>query len=101
MRLTTILATAALSGCSLMKPAPATPVAYTCDAGRGFSVSYDAARDAATIEIAQSRFALQAEPSESPGERYGCDVLTLWRTGTTARVELQGVGIYENCHERQ
>jgi len=88
-------------GCSLIPPAAPQPVSYFCEGGKRFSVIYAPARDAATIDIAGSRFGLQAEPTDGVGERYGCGVLTLWRDGDGARLDMQGVDMFENCRRRE
>lgn len=86
---------ALLAGCAQTPPAPA-PVAYACDAGKGFSVTYLPAGDA-RIDIAGMHFGLMREAGDGSGERYGCGALTLWRTGDRTRVALQGQEMYENC----
>lgn len=86
-------------GCSLIPPAAPQPVSYFCEGGKRFSVIYAPARDAAMIDIAGSRFALHAEPTVGAGERFGCDVLTLWRDGNGARVDMQGISMFENCRQ--
>ncbi|NMG74934.1 MliC family protein [Aromatoleum diolicum] len=89
------------AGCSQIPSATPQPVSYVCDGGKHFSVIYAPARDAATIDIAGSRFGLQAEPTNGVGERYGCGVLTLWRDGDGTRVDMQGAGMFENCRRRE
>lgn len=84
-----------LAGCAQTPPA-ARPVAYACDAGKRFSVTYHPWGDA-SIEIERMRFALMREAADGGGERYACGALTLWRSGDTARVDMQGAGQYENC----
>ena len=94
-----LLIAALLAGCAQTRPA-ARPVAYECDAGKGFSVAYHPWGDA-TIDIAGMQFGLMKEAADDGGERYGCGALTLWRRGSTARVDMQGAGMYENCHARE
>lgn len=99
--LSSALATTLVAGCSLIPSAAPQPVRYACDAGKGFSVTYLPEHDAATIDIEGSHFSLQAEPTEAGGQRFGCGVLTLWRDGDSARVDMQGVGMFENCRPRK
>lgn len=94
-----LLIAALLAGCAQTPPA-ARPVAYACDAGKGFSVAYHPWGDA-TIDIDGMRFGLMKEATDGSGERYGCGALTLWRRGDTARVDMQGAGLYENCRARE
>jgi membrane-bound inhibitor of C-type lysozyme len=94
------LFTASLTGCTAMSPAPPEAVAFRCEAGRTFSVTPGASGDTAIIDIGGMRFALDAQPAGGPGERYGCGVLTLWRDGDTARVEMDGAGLYQNCRRQ-
>ena len=89
------LIAALLAGCAQTPPA-ARPVAYACDAGKGFSVTYHPWGDA-TIDIERMHFSLMREAADGSGERYACGALTLWRSGDTARVDMQGAGVYENC----
>jgi membrane-bound inhibitor of C-type lysozyme len=49
------------------------------------------------IEIDRMHFGLVTESTAGPGQRYGCSVLTLWRDGDKARVEMEGAAVYENC----
>lgn len=84
------------AGCAT-PPAPPQPVRYRCDDGRQFAVTYQPGGRFAHIEIARMRFELEAEPADEGGERYGCGVLTLWRKGPGARVELQGEAMYSSC----
>jgi membrane-bound inhibitor of C-type lysozyme len=86
-----------IAGCAATPPSPPQPVRYRCDEGRQFAVTYLPGGKFAHIEIARMRFELEAEPADGSGERYGCGVLTLWRDGQGARVELQGEGMYANC----
>lgn len=99
LALPTLLAAALLAGCAQTPPA-ARPVAYACDAGKGFSVTYHPWGDA-TIDIERMRFALMREAADAGGERYACGALTLWRSGDMARVDMQGSGLYENCRARE
>lgn len=94
-----LLTAALLAGCAQTPPS-ARPVAYACDAGKGFSVAYQPSGDA-TIDIAGMRFGLMKEAADGSSERYGCGALTLWRTGNTARVDMQGAGMYENCRAHE
>ncbi len=88
----------ALSGCAAI--APLQPVHYRCDDGREFSVIYRPAGRSARIDIAGMRFELEPEQTKEGGDRYGCGVLTLWRDGQGARVEMEGQGLYANCLPR-
>ncbi|NMF90341.1 MliC family protein [Aromatoleum petrolei] len=90
-----LLVAALLAGCAQTPPA-ARPVAYACDAGKHFSVTYHPWGDA-SIDIERMHFALMREAADASGERYACGALTLWRSGDTARVDIQGAGLYENC----
>lgn len=94
-----LLITLLLAGCAQTPPA-ARPVAYACDAGKGFSVAYHSWGDA-TIDIDRMRFELMKEAADDSGERYACGALTLWRKGNTARVDMQGAGVFENCRARE
>lgn len=97
--LAALLIAALLSGCAQTPPA-ARPVAYACDAGKGFSVTYHPWGDAA-IDIDGMRFGLMREAADDRGDRYACGALTLWRHGNAARVDMQGAGVYENCRARE
>lgn len=92
------LLAALIAGCA-QAPTASRPVEYACDAGKGFSVAYDASGNA-TIDIAGMRFDLRKEAAVGGEERYACDVLTLSRRGNVARVDLQDSGMYENCRAR-
>lgn len=97
--LPTLLIAALLAGCA-QTPPKARPVAYACEGGKGFSVAYHPWGDAA-IDIDGMRFGLMKEAADASGERYACGALTLWRHGNTARVDMQGAGMYENCRARE
>lgn len=97
---TAILA-ATLAGCALISPQPPQTVSYRCDNGKEFAVTYPPPGEIAMIEIAGMRFPLLPEPSAEPEERYGCSVLTLWRRGEEARVEMEGDSLYVNCRQRR
>ena len=88
---------AALSGCAPLAVPPAPTLHFQCDAGREFSVVVSPSGESASIEISRMQFRLQAEPSAEPGQRYACGVLTLWRDGDQARVEMEGSPQFRNC----
>jgi len=89
------------AGCTSLAPTPPQAVNYRCDGGRIFSVTEASSGDAAIIDISGMRFALQGEPTGGPGQRYSCGILTLWRDGATARVEMEGSGLYDNCRRQE
>jgi membrane-bound inhibitor of C-type lysozyme len=97
MRRVFILLPALCAACAPLAPAPTKPVAYACDGGRGFSVAYHAAGDAATIEIERMRFLLAADAEQPAGRRYTCSELVLWREDDGARLEWAGGQPYLNC----
>lgn len=88
---------AALSACAPLGVSPAPTLHYQCDGGSEFSLSIAASGEAATIEISRMQFGLRAEAAAGPGQRYGCDVITLWRDGDQARVEMDGSPQFANC----
>ena len=88
---------ASLSGCAGLSSDRLETASYSCDGGRAFSVSYHPGGQTAMIEIDRMRFGLNVEAPDGPGQRYGCSVLTLWRDGDKARVEMEGVPAYTNC----
>lgn len=96
-----ILLASLLGGCAIQAPLPPQPLTYGCDEGREFSVSVAPAGDTATIVINHMRFGLRAEPATGSEEKFGCDVLTFWREGETARVDMEGSPQFSNCRVRR
>lgn len=94
-----IILLAALSGCAPLAVPPAPTSHYQCDGGSEFSLSIAPSGEWASIEISRMQFSLQAEPSAEPGQRYACGVLTLWRDGDRARVEMDGAPQFTGCRE--
>jgi membrane-bound inhibitor of C-type lysozyme len=92
----------ALAGCAARPPAPPEVTSYRCDEGRNFALSVAASRKSAQIEFSGMQFALRPAPSASvPGEHFSCDVLTVWREGDRARVDMDGETPFRNCLRAQ
>ena len=87
----------ALCGCAGQRLPGGGPEHFRCDQDRGFSLARDRGTAGVVIDIRGMRFSLNPEGSDAAGERLGCGVLTLWRQGDGARVEVQGEPAYENC----
>lgn len=90
----------ALAGCAPLGVPPAPTFHYRCNDDREFSLVIPPSGDAATIVISGMRFDLLREASTEPGERYACSMLTLWRDGSRARVELEGSPQFTNCRPK-
>lgn len=86
----------ALAGCASAPPEPSS-VAYHCEDGRSFSVSYLPAQKAASVEVSGMRFLLRGLQTSGTSERYACSMVALWRDGDTARVAIEDAPLYENC----
>lgn len=87
---------ASIAGCAV-QPQSAPVLGYRCDDGREFSLRISPSTETAEIEIARMRFGLLADPAAGPGEKFSCSVLTLWRQGDMARVEMDGAPQFSNC----
>lgn len=88
---------ASLSGCAGLSSDRPETANYRCDEGREFSVTYHPGGQTAMIEIDRMHFGLNAETADGQEQRYACSVLTLWRDGDRARVEMEDVPAYANC----
>ena len=49
------------------------------------------------MEMGGRRFGLMADPAAGPGGNFSGGVLTLWRQGDMARVEMDGAPQFSNC----
>ena len=85
-----------LVGCAV-QPQSAPVLGYQCDDGREFSVRISPSTETAEIEIARMRFGLLADPASGPGEKFSCSMLTLWRQGDMARVDMDGAPQFSHC----
>lgn len=84
-----------------MTSAPPQRVNYLCDQGREFSITYPVPEDKIGIEVAGMHFTLDTDSKAGGRERYSCSALTLVRDGQTARLEIDGREVYENCREQR
>jgi membrane-bound inhibitor of C-type lysozyme len=80
---------------SLVGCAPLPVQKYACANGADFTLRQSAV--GTEIEVAGMRFGLQAENPDGSGERLTCSMLTVWRDGGTARVEMEGRPYLDNC----
>lgn len=87
----------ALPACAPLAPAPQTVLRYQCEGGQQFLLSIAATGDGATIELARMRFSLRSEAASGPGQRYSCDVLSVWRDGERAKVDMQDAPHLADC----
>lgn len=90
---------ASLVGCAVQPPQPA--LVYGCDEGREFSLEIAASGETAEIGIARMRFGLLADPAAAPGERFSCDMLSLWRQGDMVHVAMDGAPQFRNCRVKR
>jgi hypothetical protein len=87
---------AIVAACAVQPQSPQV-LDYTCDDGRGFSLSISPSGDSADIEIARIRFSLVADPAAAPGDQFSCSMLTLRRRGDTANVDMEGERQFSGC----
>lgn len=88
---------ALLAGCAPVAPKPAVPVAYRCDGGREFALDVAPSGDAAVIDISGMSFRLFREPATTDGTRFSCSVLSVWRHGDMAEVQMEDAQFLTNC----
>ena len=96
-RVAGLLLLAGLAGCSQIGLLTAPIQRYQCAGGSEFRLRIAASGDSANVEFSGMQFNLRAETSTEPGQRFGGDVLTLWRDGDRARIEMDGAQQFVNC----
>ncbi len=89
-----------LAGCAV-QPLPRPAQVYGCEDGSEFSLSVSSSGDTADIEIARMHFGLVADAPAGPGEKFSCSMLTLWRQGEVARVDMDGAPQFHNCRAKR
>jgi len=83
---------ALLAGCAAV-PASRTE-SYRCGGGREFALVVDA-RAGARLELAGMHF--RVWPEDGREGVYACEMLTVWRDGRTAWLEMQGEPPSRDC----
>lgn len=96
-RMAGLLLLAGLAGCSQIGLLTAPIFRYQCAGGSEFRLRIAGSGDSANVEFSGMQFNLRAETSPEPGQRFGGDVLTLWRNGDQARIEMDGAQQFANC----
>lgn len=92
---------AVLGACAGLPSAPPSTTAYVCDDGREFSVAVASSGSAAIIDIGRMRFSLVAEAATDGAEQFGCGVLTLWRKGDQAKLDMEGTQQIGECRVKR
>lgn len=92
-----LLALAGLAGCSQIGLLTAPIFRYQCAGGSEFRLRVAGSGESANVEFSGMQFSLRAETSTEPGQRFGSDVLTLWRDGDRARIEMDGAQQFADC----
>jgi hypothetical protein len=82
----------ALAACSSVAP-PRTE-SYRCAGGKEFSLVLDA-RAGARLQLGGMSFPVSAEAGREGV--YACEVLTVWRDGRTAWMDMQGQPALRDC----
>lgn len=86
-----------LSGCASLL-SPSETARYRCEGDREFTLRIAEGRESAIIEFDRMKFSLRPAPTAGvPGEHFACDVMTVWREGQGARVEMEGSNPFRNC----
>lgn len=91
---------ASVAGCAV-QPQPRPAQVYGCEDGREFALSISSSGETADIEIARMHFGLVADAPAGPGEKFSCSMLTLWRQGEVARVDMDGAPQFRNCRAKR
>lgn len=89
-----------VAGCAVQPQSPQT-FNYGCDDGREFALRISPSGETASIEIARMHFDLLADPASGSGESFSCSMLTLWRQGEEARVDMEGASHFRNCRVKR
>jgi membrane-bound inhibitor of C-type lysozyme len=97
----TLVGVLALAGCASLL-SPAETARYRCEGDREFILRINDGRQSAVIEFDRMKFSLRPAPTAGvPGEHFACDVMTVWREGQGARVEMEGSNPFRNCVRMQ
>ena len=91
---------ASVAGCAVQQQPRPTQV-YGCEDGREFSLSIASSGETADIEIARMHFGLVADAAAGLDEKFSCSMLTLWRQGEVARVDMDGAPQFRNCRVKR
>ena len=92
-----LLVLTGLAGCSQIGLLTAPILSYQCAGGSEFKLRIAGSGASANVEFSGMQFSLRTETSTEPGQRFDSDVLTLWRDGDRARIEMDGAQQFADC----